>query len=149
MARCAARDSQHHYIKYLWWARVNTGIWRASRRVSVMFFTKRHTVNKADCVTCRKQVRSDDVCVCVCVCVCWCSQIEDLIIIISKQTRHMKKIRIAWIICLIKQYHLRCLDIRLDVIQHVMHVGTQQNIICLSKYLQFYHACHSNATLPF
>ena len=120
---------------------MNTGIWRASRCVSVTFFTKRHTVNKTDCVTCRKQVRSDDVSVCVCF---GEVRLKTLIIFISKQTCPMKKIGIAGMICLIKQYHLQCLDIRLDLIQHVKHVGTQQNTICLSKY---YHYCPNSIML--
>jgi cytochrome b subunit of formate dehydrogenase len=60
----------------------------------------------------------------------------------------MMKIRISGIICLIKQYHLYCLDMRLDLTQLVMHVGTQ-NTVSLSKYLHFYHACDINDTSIF
>jgi hypothetical protein len=109
MARCAARDSQHHYI---WVFVVSASEHRhlvcVTPCISHMFCTKRHSVNKTDWLRNLSQTGAVwwRVCVCVCVCVCWWSQIEDLIIVISKQTRRKKKIRISGIICLIKQIPL-------------------------------------------
>jgi len=148
MARCAARDSTTP-LHWVFVVSMSEHRHLACVTPCISHVLHKTAYSKQDWLRNLSQTGAVWWRVCECVCVCWWSQIEDLITIISKQTRRMKKIGIAWIICLIKQYHFQCLDMRLDLTQHVMHVGTLQNTFRLSKYLQFYRACDINATLAF